>query len=571
MRIIINSVIILTVLNLCIFSFSRNFVASRGVNGGLQCAVCTIVTGFLTQLAEVNNQTVLEASLKVCNLLPEKLQAGCNFTVSLVEDILSFDDILEIITPDVFCYGIGVCYVDPGEKYCNLFPLPKNHEFHTVVDKFKKFILKNAKHRKLLSLDVCSLPVMKDLCKLLYEKFEDMRPALDVDGDGFSVVQTGRGSFWRGRDCWDISSNIYPGRESADGDKYIDYDCNGIYGVDDNGISYQDQLCKTPSRGVILVGDSTCARFRLPEAWMDPKLFSKDALSNITDPLLDELDWPQLGFGVGFMNSSYPVLVKGVTDSVYLRLKERNRCNHRDYQNLCRNGDSSFDTARTAKLISRNATTDKPALVIFGVVGNDVCNNAKDTLANITSPQEFRSNILAFLSNLPQQLPPDSHVVLLGLADGSFLYPAMADRIHPLGRLRGEITYKDVYNWFLCMSIGPCNGWLTPDDTLRKNTSKRAMELSDILKDIVKTSKFPFKLHYVDNPFNLIIHQWIKKGKKLWHLIEPVDGFHPNQKAQPMIAKVLWETLLKNSPDALGPINPYNDKIQELFGDQGGH
>lgn len=55
------------------------------------------------------------------------------------------------------------------------------------------------------------------------------------------------------------------------------------------------------------------------------------------------------------------------------------------------------------------------------------------------------------------------------------------------------------------------------------------MELSDVLKDIQKTSKFPFKLHYVENPFNQIIYQWIKKGKKLWHLIEPVDGFHPNQ------------------------------------------
>lgn len=55
------------------------------------------------------------------------------------------------------------------------------------------------------------------------------------------------------------------------------------------------------------------------------------------------------------------------------------------------------------------------------------------------------------------------------------------------------------------------------------------MELSDTLKDIVKTSKFPFKLHYIDNPFNQIIYQWMKKGKKLWHLIEPVDGFHPNQ------------------------------------------
>lgn len=38
-----------------------------------------------------------------------------------------------------------------------------------------------------------------------------------------------------------------------------------------------------------------------------------------------------------------------------------------------------------------------------------------------------------------------------------------------------------------------------------------------------------------------------------------------------MIAKVLWENLLINSPDALGSINPYNERIEELFGNQGGH
>jgi acyloxyacyl hydrolase len=28
----------------------------------------------------------------------------------------------------------------------------------------------------------------------------------------------------------------------------------------------------------------------------------------------------------------------GVVDSFYLRVRERNHCNHRDYQNLCVNG-----------------------------------------------------------------------------------------------------------------------------------------------------------------------------------------------------------------------------------------
>lgn len=42
------------------------------------------------------------------------------------------------------------------------------------------------------------------------------------------------------------------------------------------------------------------------------------ALLNITDPLLDELDWPQLGFGIGFMNSTYPVLVKVCSNLVVI-------------------------------------------------------------------------------------------------------------------------------------------------------------------------------------------------------------------------------------------------------------
>lgn len=39
-----------------------------------------------------------------------------------------------------------------------------------------------------------------------------------------------------------------------------------------------------------------------------------------------------------------------------------------------------------------------------------------------------------------------------------------------------------------------------------------------------------------------------------------------------MLSDVLWdEMVLKLPPDVLGPINPNNDKIIEIFGDQGGH
>jgi acyloxyacyl hydrolase len=41
-------------------------------------------------------------------------------------------------------------------------------------------------------------------------------------------------------------------------------------------------------------------------------------------------------------------------ESIYLKLRARNLCNHRDYQNLARNGANSNDTISYAASISRN-------------------------------------------------------------------------------------------------------------------------------------------------------------------------------------------------------------------------
>ncbi len=46
-----------------------------------------------------------------------------------------------------------------------------------------------------------------------------------------SPAETLRGSIWRGRDCSDINSEIYPGRRSLEDDKNRDSNCNGIFGV----------------------------------------------------------------------------------------------------------------------------------------------------------------------------------------------------------------------------------------------------------------------------------------------------------------------------------------------------
>lgn len=82
--------------------------------------------------------------------------------------------------------------------------------------------------------------------------------------NGVDVVL--RGSNWRGKDCNDLDSNSYPGRNS-DADPYTDSNCNGIYGVDPSGKSYEELFCKNSGQiGVVLLGDSAGAHFSIPES-----------------------------------------------------------------------------------------------------------------------------------------------------------------------------------------------------------------------------------------------------------------------------------------------------------------
>lgn len=67
------------------------------------------------------------------------------------------------------------------------------------------------------------------------------------------------------------------------------------------------------------------------------------------------------------------VFFQGPTDSVYLRLRANNLCNHRDYQNIARNGAMSWDSMEEVDAISRKPS-DKPVLLLYAMVGNDVCN-----------------------------------------------------------------------------------------------------------------------------------------------------------------------------------------------------
>ncbi|PNF35712.1 hypothetical protein B7P43_G16153 [Cryptotermes secundus] len=456
-------------------------VDGRGINGGVSCAACTIVTGIVGQLAQIHNETILAASMRLCEVLPSAVEEHCINVIKTLEPFLINPKFSEIFTPDVFCYGIDVCYLDRGQGYCHLFSKPVTN-FRNTVQEMKKLVWtsshmrnglkKNEFHQHLqqLDFDVCSLPAIHELCEMFNRSWGLIQPAFDVDRDWFSVVGPARGTFWRGRDCCDWDFGSYPGRQPFNGDVTADYNCNGIWGFNPvTGTPWEDILCKDfDSRGIIYVGDSVGAHFHFPESWINPLLISKETLHNYTEPLMNELDWPHLGFATGFMNTTEPLLIKGVTDSLYLKLRSRNRCNHRDYQNLSKNGASSYDGMTYVESLARNHSTDKPILFLYGMYGNDVCNRFSDSVPHMTSAVAFHENVMNVLTTLNAVLPFGSHVILIGLVDGGFIYPTMANRIHPLGQFQGNIRYNDVYAWFNCMEMGPCSAWMNSNVTLRK-------------------------------------------------------------------------------------------------------
>lgn len=57
-----------------------------------------------------------------------------------------------------------------------------------------------------------------------------------------------------------------------------------------------------------------------------------------------------------------------------------------------------------------------------------------DTLNEMTHPKQMRSNVVKTLLYLDSQLPKGSHVILIGLVNGSFIWDAMHRRYHPLGK-----------------------------------------------------------------------------------------------------------------------------------------
>uniref|UniRef100_A0A8C0GA20 Acyloxyacyl hydrolase n=1 Tax=Chelonoidis abingdonii TaxID=106734 RepID=A0A8C0GA20_CHEAB len=422
-------------------------------------AGCVLVVSVIEQLAMFHNCTAKEAIERLCNYLPEILN---------LQGICYL--VAELYGPELIKL---LMYKLNADVVCHSMKLCKQNEGRPFCHLYPPpkvsyaWISEITKNTAGYS-SICALPVL-----------------------------TLRGYHWRGRDC------------------------NEGKGVDPkDGIPYEKKFCKGKSlNGIILLGDSAGAHFHIPPEWMTAAQMSLKSFSDLQVALTNELDWPHFSGTTGFLNST----IGGWTDSLYLRLRRRNRCNHRDFQNISKNG------TITSFFLARNQLLDNPAIVIYASIGNDVC-NGPDTVAHMTTPNQMHSNVMQTLQYLNSQLPKGSHVILTGLVDGRFLWDQLHSRYHPLGQLNKDITYEQMYSFLSCLQISPCNGWMSSNETLRNLTSERALQLSNVLKEIARSEMFAnFDIFYMDFPLGKIVDEWHKLGGESWQLIEPADGFHPSQ------------------------------------------
>jgi acyloxyacyl hydrolase len=176
------------------------------------------------------------------------------------------------------------------------------------------------------------------------------------------------------------------------------------------------------------------------------------------------------------MDTIWPV-VQGSTRSLYLNMYNLNKCNFRDYQNVAVNGADTESILNIMKSLKRDPVKDQPMLVVYSLVGkginprknlkssysyfffkfqykgNDVCNGNPDTVNHMTKPKDFYNNVIQAMNYLDTMLPPGSHVLLTGLANGSLLYQSIGENIYPIGRVKNDVKYSDVYTYLSCLQV----------------------------------------------------------------------------------------------------------------------
>ncbi|EAN87831.1 putative GPI inositol deacylase precursor [Trypanosoma cruzi] len=513
------------------------------------CVLCTFITGLVSQLRQLHGVSANEALSKFCDFFGSPKSLMCRLaSVILFRKALSLIDANN--TPDVVCRTLSYCK-DPK---CHIFPL--GNATVSVKSLRKIHHLERVKAK-----DLC------DQLPMLCPVRRGLRPAYDEDGDLFSTYPTKRGSDWRGRDCDDRDPKVYPGRNTTDA--FRDENCNGIFGVDNvTGKTYEELWCLNSSpMGVIALGDSVTAHFGVPADFLEVRSLSTAGFADIMDIIANDFDWPMLSGITGFANvSDYRPNRGGFMKSVYSELLKRNKCNHRDYQNIGVNGALVRELSGMLDFVARNRTTSvKPALIFFSMIGNDVCSPPP----RATTPQQYYRGLTKALEKAETIFPAGSHVLVVPLVDGRILYNTMHNRTHPIGSFQNDVTYSDFYDYLNCLGISPCWGWMNTNETVRNATWKLAQTLNAQIPRILKESATKFKnikVHVLDDVYSGVLSSF--NGSK-WELLEPVDGFHPSQLANALLGEYMFKKTVELG--IIPPANPFNDLIENRFGDQGGH
>ncbi|CAF1280205.1 unnamed protein product [Adineta ricciae] len=89
----------------------------RSVNGGVDCATCTIVLGLVEKLSIVYNENIINSLEQLCNALPTDFPAYGKVTIEYL-DVIILDEFLNKETSDVICHTLELCRDCLGQKIC---------------------------------------------------------------------------------------------------------------------------------------------------------------------------------------------------------------------------------------------------------------------------------------------------------------------------------------------------------------------------------------------------------------------------------------------------------------------
>ena len=392
-------------------------------------------------------------------------------------------------------------------------------------------------------------------------------PRRDRDHDGFGPETASPGRAFRGRDCDDQDPDVHPmlggntGGTSPDVGVELDYNCDGISGTDPGtGLTYDDTFCTQfeDDRGLIVFGDSWASGFGM----------DADCLTSQTPGCLFKdagavFNHPEISYLTGYAGSS----------SLYLDMRRRNRCAHRQWMSFARPGAKMRDFADQVREVDlpHSLYPAKPSIVVVQFAEGDVC---ADTLLGMTRAPDFLDQLLEGLGELDIRIGNGSRVILMGLGNGK-QYDLMHNATHPVfSQGPGNGTYSDVYEYWTCLGLNPCPLRLSSDYNVRNAATQRSLEIDGVLAYVsthYSWANFTSVFLGTDDVVNRAVENWVGDGKDAELFFSGFDGFHPAFPAFPYLGHALLSVMAERYPGYLGLTNPGNAEIDSLFGDQGGY